>query len=54
MMGNIETTPEEKARARFRKYARKRKTKKSTAAKGKKRSVWITGQAGSPGLGKRR
>ena len=53
-MGNIKTTPEEVTRARFLRHAKNPKTHKFSTAKGKKKSVWVSGQAGSPGLGRRR
>jgi hypothetical protein len=55
-MGNIDTTPEDKVRARFAKYAKKanRNKKPKNSNKSKKApSVW-TVSGGLPGLGKHR
>jgi hypothetical protein len=56
-MGNIETTPEDKVRARLAKYARKancsKKSKKPKKSKTAPKSVW-TISGGLPTLGKRR
>jgi hypothetical protein len=53
-MGNIDTTPEDKARARYKKYLKKisRPTKQKKSKKAPK-SVW-TVSGGLPSLGKRR
>jgi hypothetical protein len=55
-MGNIDTTPEEKVRARSAKYAKKAnrlKPKKTKKSKKTPKSVW-TVSGGLPSLGKRR
>ncbi|MDZ4380184.1 MAG: hypothetical protein U0942_02460 [Parvibaculum sp.] len=51
-MGNIETTPEEKAKAKFLRYVKKDK-KKQHKYRPKSKSIRSV-QGGAPSLGKRR